>query len=83
MFTDSFSKNVESEVLTEDTSELTYERMAYEAANKQDEQIISSLGKKLGLNNPKTQSKKLGEDGLDCILKILTDMIYFLIPIFI
>lgn len=48
--------------------EFSYEKFAYEAANKRDDQLISSLGKKLGF---KKSTKKLPnvfeQDGLDCI----------------
>uniref|UniRef100_A0A7M5V9Z0 MI domain-containing protein n=1 Tax=Clytia hemisphaerica TaxID=252671 RepID=A0A7M5V9Z0_9CNID len=49
---------------------LSYERYAYEAANKQDENLIASLGKKLGLNKTKNQLKKMDEDGLDYLLEV-------------
>jgi len=58
--------------VTEDEEDnLTYDRSAYEAANKIDEQLISSLGKKLGIKNKDDKlASKFKEDGMDYILEV-------------
>lgn len=47
--------------------DIDLERAAYEAANKQDEKILSTLGKKLKVTNKTDLMKMFKEDGLDCI----------------
>ncbi|XP_057293850.1 nucleolar MIF4G domain-containing protein 1-like isoform X2 [Hydractinia symbiolongicarpus] len=57
-------------VQTVEDKDIDLERAAYEAANKQDEKILSTLGKKLKVTNKTDLMKMFKEDGLDYILEV-------------